>query len=431
MSTNKGFWRRAVLWTAVGTLGWLGTARADVVADQAAAILVFPKIEVDTTDSVTNPNKPKIDTVVQITNTSPFLTRARCYYVNANGKCSNAGATDSVNTAPVICRTTDDCNPGTIRGGVCVPGWEERDFQLTLTKRQPLSWNASTGLSGNDVPLTNGRTSKDGQSNDPTNVPSVQEDPFIGELKCVQVDTATEEPIDRNDLKGEATITTVLPLGGVDVRKYNAVGIQSTGFQDGDPTTLTLGGPDAEYNACPNVIILDHYFDSLDLSGNEGVESHNDGAGNPLVTGRVATDLVVVPCSEDFLTQDPKYGSAVLQFLIYNEFEQRFSSSTRVDCFKQIQLSDINTRPGPSDNASSIFSQAVQGTLTGQTRIRPVSGVDRAHRVLVMAEERWEARPVANGIPVYTTARNVQNIQPTVPTDAPLPDIIQLSPLVQ
>jgi len=411
-------------------MGLLGTARADVVADQAAAILVFPKIEVDTTTSI-DPNKPKVDTVVQITNTSPFLTRARCYYVNANGHCSNAGQTNGPDTAPVICRETADCNPGAIQGGICVPGWDERDFQLTLTKRQPLSWNASTGLRGDDVPLTNGRTSKDGQSNDPTSIPPVIEDPFSGELKCVQVDTATEEPIDRNDLKGEATITTVLPLGGVDVRKYNAVGIQATGFQDGDPTTLTLGGPDAEYNACPNVVVLDHYFDSLDLNGNPGVESHNDGSGNPLVRGGVATDLVIVPCSEDFLTQDPKYGSAVLQFLIYNEFEQRFSSSTRAECFKQIQLSDINTRPGPSDNASSIFSQSVQGTLTGQTRIRPVSGVDRAHRVLIMAEERWQAEAAANGMSVYTTARNVQNIQPAFPTDAPLPDIIKLSPLVQ
>ncbi len=420
MSMKKGLWRHAVLGAAVGALGLLGTARADVVADQAAAIVVFPKIRVDTTAAATT----KIDTVVQITNTSPFLTRARCWYVNANGHCTNAGAGGIV---PAVCTSSADCNPDTITGGICQPGWDERDFQLTLTKRQPLSWNASTGLSGDDVPLTNGRVSKDGQSNDPTLIPPVMEDPFIGELKCVEVDTATEEPLDRNDLIGQATITSVIPSGGVDTRKYNAVGIQATGFQDGDPTTLTLGGPDAEYNACPNITILDHYFDSLDPGTGPGVSTHNDGTGTPTVTGGVATDLIVVPCSEDFLTQDPTYGSAVLQFLIFNEFEQRFSSSARVDCFKQIQLADINTRPGPSDNASSIFAQGVQGTLTGQTRIRPVSGADRAHRVLIMAEERWE-RTRSGPVTIFTTARNVQNIQPLSPFDAPLPDIIRLSP---
>ena len=48
---------------------------------------------------------------------------------------------------------------------------------------------------------------------------------------------------------------------GIDARGYNAIGIQAiTGANDND-TTLILGGEDAEYNGCPSVLILDHFFD--------------------------------------------------------------------------------------------------------------------------------------------------------------------------
>jgi hypothetical protein len=75
------------------------------------------------------------------------------------------------------------------------------------------------------------------------------------------------------------------------------------------------------------------------------------------------------------------------QFVVFNEFEQRFSASLSVTCFREIKLSDIDTLPG--NEASSIFSAAVQGTLTGQTRIRPVIGseLDVGHGLLGVAEE--------------------------------------------
>src|SRR3990170_5317055 len=60
--------------------------------------------------------------------------------------------------------------------------------------------------------------------------------------------------------------------------------------------------------------------------------------------------------------------------LVYNEFEQRFSTSTRVDCYRNTALADIDTAPGPSDDAYSLFAAGVQGTTTGQTRIRGVVG---------------------------------------------------------
>ncbi|MBI4515571.1 MAG: hypothetical protein HY699_07125 [Deltaproteobacteria bacterium] len=428
MSTNKGLRRRVVLGIVAGMVATAGMARADVVTDQAAAILVFPKIKVDTAGT------PATDTIVQVTNTSPFLSKAHCFYVNANSHCSNANPP----AVPLTCLSNADCNPGGLTGGVCVPGWNERDFQLTLTKRQPLSWRASQGLanpcpagysnddcSGSYVPLSGGRVSRDGQSNGDTKVPPVEENPFIGELKCVQVDIGTDQPIDRNDLKGEATIVSTTDVGGVDASKYNAVGIQAIeGAQDGDPATLRLGGPDPEYNACPRINLLDHFFDSFDeLDAAGGVGTHNDGTGAASVVERVATDIVVIPCSEDFLNQDPTFGAAILQFLIYNEFEQRFSTATRVNCFKEVQLSDIDTRFGVADNNGSIFNAAVQGTLTGQTRIRPVVGSSRANRVLILAQERW--RTGGGPLEYMSTARNVQTIQEVNPNEPP--DMILLT----
>ncbi len=219
-------------------------------------------------------------------------------------------------------------------------------------------------------------------------------------------------------------------------------------------STLVLGGPDdmAEYEGCPNVLILDHFFDGAadplisnlcDPDGTcsvSGTPCVNDNecldniclpagtcsvSGTPCTTAtdcdntcrtqnlcvanhcaitreactgnaacannvctlsgehctsddqcsaatflaRVATSLTLVPCTEDFETQRPQLSTTVAQFLVFNEFEQRFSTSTTVECFKEILLSNVET----GDNARSIFSVGVGGTLTGQTRIRGTS----------------------------------------------------------
>ncbi|HUI24888.1 MAG TPA: hypothetical protein VL403_02295 [Candidatus Kryptonia bacterium] len=432
MSTKKGLRRWAVLAAASGMVAVAAAAaRADVVADQAAAIIIFPKIEVDARTNPA-PMTGNIDTIVQVTNTSNSVARARCFYVRASSLCVGGTAEGTV------CTTDDNCG-----GGHCTPQWQERDFQLFLTKRQPLEWRASQGLLSqcppsianpedpvngcpeNRIPLSGGRVAQNQaggppQDNGDTFVPPT-EDQFVGELKCVEVNAVDETPIDLNDLKGEATIVRTAAVGAVDVRKYNAIGIQSAASPDGDPSTLTIGGPGAEYNACPNVIILDHFFDS---NGGTGVTTH---AGSNPVSAGVATNLVVVPCSEDFLTQNAHFGDATLQFLIYNEFEQRFSTSTRVSCYRDVKLSDIDTRPGPNDDATSIFSASVQGTLTGQSRIRAVPTATGAHKVLAIVEESWDAQSSELG--VHKTARNVQNIQPVNPDDPAQSDFILLSPV--
>jgi hypothetical protein len=129
--------------------------------------------------------------------------------------------------------------------------------------------------------------------------------------------------------------------------------------------TLVLGrpgDPGVEYNGCPNILILDHFFDfAVDPTNAPGFGVNPDST-------MVTTDLTLVPCSEDFLNQQT--FSTTVQFLVFNEFEQRFSTSRQADCLFQVQLSNIDT----ATNNRSIFSAQVMGTLTGQTRIRGVVG---------------------------------------------------------
>jgi len=348
------------LFVVVGSAALLAaTAAADLTSDTPAGLLVFPKL-------VANQNATQ-DTIIQMTNTSDDMVRVRCYLVNANSHCSNSPTT--------VCTSNSEC-----RGGICLPGWQETDFRFTLTRRQPIYWRLSEGKSQLDFPLDGiDNITQDGQFNEFSNIPPAPELPFVGELKCFQVDE-NENPVARNDLKGEATIVDAAAQQ-IDAEKYNALGLPSTGRNDGDDT-LCLGGaptpecPEAEYNGCPGVVIVDHFFDD---------------APEPVNGDSVRTRLTIVPCSEDFLTQTT--FKTTIQFLVFNEFEQRLSTSRRMQCFEDIGLSDIDTRPGDSDDFASIFNFAVQGTLTGQSRLRAVQTgeTNLGHGIVVVASERHEA----------------------------------------
>jgi hypothetical protein len=380
MSTKTGNMRRMIrsggVAAAVITLGMLGAARADIASDQPATILIFPKLVVDTSAQL----GPATDSEVQVTNTSNSVIAARCFLINATSFCSNS-PTDH----PIACTPETEAS-GTPRctGGVCVPQWTENDFRMTLTKRQPVSWKVSEGRL-QDFPLSSS-----------SSIPAAQTDPFIGELRCVEVDPTTFAPTsglnpDNNfvgDLKGEATIIStdrneidqVTDSGKIDVRKYNGIGIQSTDAVNDGNDTLTIGGPDAEYSGCPNVIIVDHLFDDAQVTT----------GGTPGTTGAVRTDLTITPCGADLNQQIP--NTVTLQFLVFNEFEQRFSTSTRITCSKEVQLSNIDTRPTTTDNYASIFNVNVQGTFAGQTRIRSVADTANgiADTILAVAEEFWD-----------------------------------------
>lgn len=358
---------------AIGVVGLLGApAGATTVSDRGAAILVWPKIVVD--------SEANEDTLMQIGNLSAgtcsggirngeictvqgdcpggsgctgttAVIAAHCFYVNANRHCDNTGE---------VCADGTDCDGGQFTGS-CVDGWSEVNFDIFLTPDQPLSWQAGEGLGGSDLPCRNypfNQCSVNGNivTNAGTRIPPAPEDPFIGELKCIQVDSNTRQPAQcdgatcRNDLIGHATLFN-LDDGFADGAKYNAVGLVALS-NDGDGT-LNIG-PGAEYDSCPGVLVLNHLF---------------DGANDPINdTLDASTELTLVPCAQDLYTGTITPVTA--QFLVYNEFEQRFSASRQVSCLLDTPISNIDT----TQSDRSIFNASVSGTIAGQTRITGVNG---------------------------------------------------------
>jgi len=344
----------SLLGAAVGA--WLvfsPTAQAATYSDTGAAVLVWPRISVGANS----------DTVLTITNQSSHPVAAHCFYVNGNNRCTNTGE---------VCTTSSTCVDDSGVFGACRPGWIEVNFDVMLTANQPLAWSAAEGLSGSGVPCPGDRIGlpdhcNGSASNAGTRVPPVGESPFIGELKCIEADPVTRLPAPcqatpgnpcPNDLEGTATLTSVDVLGVIDTEEYNAVGLRTTGFNNGD-NVLTIGGNGtgpsaAEYQPCSEVLILNHLF---------------DGAIDPVSGVLVAhSELSLVPCTEDFLLQS--VPSVTAQFLVYNEFEQRFSTSRSINCVLTSPISLIDT----SQPTRSIFSAGTAGTVAGQTRITGVNG---------------------------------------------------------
>ena len=376
--------RRVLSVTAVGGLGIVmlvvagaqgGHAQVSAfpTSDRPAGYVVFPKVVVDTLDLFGQGRQQ--DTLIQLTNTGQDARVVECFYVDATSRCNNALSSDTGEF--LYCRTSADCRPG----GQCLPQWSQIDFTIVVTPDQPVGWRASqrTDLSTLD-PNSSGIVKPIGPY-------------FVGELKCVEVNGTSivntdTTPIQANDLKGEASIYDVNPvfseLGpSVDVREYNAVGFQAQSTLNNDQFLCLGKSPGsahcaaADYAACPSILVIDHFFDR---------------AEDPDFGGVVTTDLTLVPCSED-LTQGPGVNGVTnqppttAQILVFNEFEQRLSGVVNVDCFKETPLSLIDKTPGNQD--TSLFSVAVQGTLTGQTRIRPIltSDPNSGNGLIAVAEE--------------------------------------------
>jgi hypothetical protein len=422
--------------------------RADVASDKPSAVIVFPKLLVD--------SESGLDTLVRLSNVSNKALNVLCFYVNVTPRCSLPGG---------------DCFPDericevelgeSKLFGECVDQWQPTDFlncrflagRCSNDEAKVCRSNEDCNSGGRCVvppclPLEGppqGRTGRDGQVNEGL-VPVSPEDPFIGELKCIALDESLA-PAPRNDLIGEALIGRwERERGFIDVAGYNAIGIPAIPNKGNRDQTLVLGGPTgndpernpddqacrqqgtcAEYEGCPGILILDHFFDGAEdpwvrnlciddacsITG-EDCEKNSDceknvcgDDGECTVSGgdcvsdddcvnscqpnercrlsnrpcradedcteatfdvRIATDLTLIPCTQDYESRNLDLSRTVAQFLVYNEFEQRFSTSTEVECFKEIRLSNIET----DDNSRSIFSAGVAGTLTGQTRIRGV-----------------------------------------------------------
>jgi hypothetical protein len=338
-------------------------AQALIGSDIPAAIVTFPVVQVD----------EGVDTYIQIANTDEAEVRAaQCFYINGLGTCSTSGD---------ACLVNFDC-PGGLAGERCIPNCVETNFFIDFTAQQPLGWQASVGL--DFLPcdpdhIADGADATCGilaQSNGSGGVNAIDA-PFQGYLTCVGITSIDDlAPSAANVFIGTATVITGDPL---DSYTYNGIGIQAE-ENPGTDNHHCLGGapdtncPDAEYAACPQTLLMNHLFDSLE----------DEGA--------VTTHLVLIPCTQLEAPrpdrQTPDTVPTTAQFLVFNEFEQRTSTSTRVSCYTDLQLSDIDTRPSyPQDNTNSIFNIAVQGTLGGQTRIRGVATTetDVGHGLLGVA----------------------------------------------
>jgi hypothetical protein len=344
---------------AVALGGMAASARADVTTEKGASILIFPKVRVDST----------FDTIIQISNTGNSMAHAHCFYVNAS---------------LVSLLTGQACeNPSP----TCVAQWQETDFDIWLTRQQPTHWLVSSGRSFEGIT----DLGSDSAGFFPGHVPPVRD--FLGELKCIEV-TDSGEPLTGNHLKGEATIKSLVdtaPALGTfnsnqtaigDVAKYNAVGI--LGKPDASPSNpLLLDG--TNYDACPAKLILNHFASGAEDPVVVGLVDR----GGVLPSGSTSsnfTELTLVPCSEDFENQQPT--GVTVQFLVFNEFEQRFSASTTVACYFNLEIARIDTQFSATAVDSSVFGRAVLGTDFAQTEITPVVQLNGFTGGLVGVAER-------------------------------------------
>lgn len=306
----------AVAWIAIAVLTVAAGARGQQTsADGAAALIVFPVIRVNAQDST--------DTVLRLSNAGVDPVDLQCFYENGNGHCSASSQ---------VCDETDfPCMGG---GDVCVPGFSIQDFRIRLTPQQPVEWRVSQGLAVLPAAGNQG------------GIPPIPEDPFIGALRCVAVDSVTQLPVQsggpaNDDLEGTVTIESAGDFP--DVGTYRAIGMQSIS-NDGSADLILGGFDNPEYAGCPAFLSLSHFF---------------EGAVEPVAGATlVRTALALVPCSANYVTSEP--ATATIHFNVYNEFEQRLGASARLSGYAARYLSGFNP---------VVFDVGVQGTLAGQTRI--------------------------------------------------------------
>jgi hypothetical protein len=364
-------------------------ARADVTTEKGASIVVFPKILVNGT----------FDTIIQITNTGNSMLHAHCFYVDASLQSTLSGL------------------PCTVPSVTCLPRWQETDFLIWFTKQQPTHWTAGDGR---NIDITDG-FKNDGSGFDIGRVPPLNN--FEGELKCIEV-SESGEPITGNHLKGEATLVVKTGSSGGDianpgtdkgdVSKYNAIGIQ--GNPDVQPTNpLLLNGE--VYDACPEKLIVNHFATG---TSDPIADDASAQLGNVITSSSVATEITLVPCSEDFENQRPT--AVKIQFLVYNEYEQPFSASTTVICYLSTELTEIDS---PGQPTRSAFSANLLGSDVAQTEIRPVAATDGSVGALVGITERIVSVSTTSGT---ATAREIFSMVTEgslIPAEAP-PDSITL-----
>lgn len=320
----------------------VGAARADVTADSAGSLIIYPKVVSDGSR----------DTLIQLSNTSNSAAFVHCFYVNTLGQCS---LTDQ------SCRLDSDC-PET---ELCVRTCEANNFDLILTAQQPTQWRASTGrlVSITPPPCRPGQACECssgvggqacpgleiGANNQPF-APGVGTQ-FEGELKCYQLASDFATPFAGNALKGTATLET---LASGQISEYNALAvaanpaIDGSGLNSDGDLRLNYSGIGAgEYNYCPRNVVFTH---------------HGEGVVDAATNATISTEVTLVPCTE--LIEEAEAVPVIVNFRGVNEFEQPLSADgVNFDCYFSRRLEDI-----PSEG-QGVFT-ASNGQLW-KTRVTP------------------------------------------------------------
>ena len=340
----------------------LQAANASPRSDQPAALITFPYVTVDSARG--------IDTIVQISNSSTTSpVNVFCRWLDSSSFCTN----DRFD----VCRTDGECIPP----GVCQRNFSITDFVFTLTIAQPLVFSASNGLTRLPCDPLSPSPSCNGSAKGA--VRGVPEEPFVGALQCFTVDPSTVDSLtvkatEQNVLRGEATIEHYQAPGLLDAARYNAIGLAAIpGANNGDDQ-LILGGEAAEYQACPYANSLTHFFENA-------VEPVNG-------TSHIFTRLILTPCSYDPLSTDTP-GHATVDYLVFNEFEQRLSVRKEFSAIQFGRFSDINPLA---------WDVGLQGTLSGQTRF---ANTTDNNGVIAVAVEEQEA--IADPSQIATAAMGV------------------------
>jgi hypothetical protein len=226
------------------------------------------------------------------------------------------------------------------------------DFQVMLTPNQPISWLASRGTfnGGTAVPPFSSTT---------------------GELKCI-VEPQDESVSSHNTIQGRAAVF------GADGQTigYSAVGFLR--LTDG-PLTNQIDLDGVTYTQCPD---KQHF-----------VILASDPADPP-----AQSELVIAPCTEDLENLNP--ATTIVQLLVYNEFEEVFSSSTSVTCSFRRTLLQI----------SNVFAAATLGTPTAHLIVQGVQSP-----ILAMIIDRFRTPPAqatAGNEPALEGGRSAEILLP-------------------
>ena len=292
-------WRSKVV-GAVASMALVGASAAFAAQNvantsQKGSLLMFPAIDV----------RPGFQTVIRLANDNNAAVNVKCYYMNE----SKARA----------------------------------DFQFTLTKKQPVVWNAETG------------------EGDPINVtpfPAGVQDiifgnPHRGELVCFAVNGAGSQQISFNHLSATATIYDLSQGTAYEYNSWNFVARNANaanGPIHGTAGRLELTGAATGevYDACPAYNIV-HFAPTGTQVG--PIEYHN-------------TEVSVSSCLQD-LRQDYTPHWTKLEVTVWNANEVRFTGAYEcADSTHSFPLTGIDRLPG-NTSAAVLRTETAQLMLNG------------------------------------------------------------------